>query len=49
MAYLKKADVLKSIKSRVQRNKHGAEYTVFEAYLGVNSPTRKPVRLAAKS
>ena len=49
MAYLKKADVLKSIKSRVQRNKHGAEYTVFEAYLGVNSLTRKPVRLAAKS
>ena len=49
MAYLKKTDVLKAVKSRVQRNRHGAEYTVFEAYLGVNPLTKKPTRLAAKS
>ena len=48
MGYLRKEDVLSSIKSRVQKI-HGAHYTIFEAYLGTNPFTKKPVRKSAKS
>lgn len=47
MAYLKKSDVLKSIKRRVQKS-GDTQYTIFEAYLGVDSLSGKPVRKAAK-
>lgn len=48
MAYLNKHVVLASIKRRVQHY-NDENYTIFEAYLGVNPITRKPVRKAAKS
>lgn len=48
MAYLKKSDVLASIKSRIQHI-GGVDYTIFEAYLGVSPFTKKPVRKAARS
>ena len=48
MSFLNKHVVLASIKRRVQYV-HGQEYTIFEAYLGTNPFTRKPVRKASKS
>lgn len=48
MAYLKKSDVLASIKTR-EITVGGKQYTVYEAYLGVCPATQKPVRKSASS
>lgn len=48
MAYLRKSDVLSSIKNREQCV-HGIEYTIFEAYLGTSPLTKKPIRISARS
>ncbi len=48
MGYIKKQDVIASIKTRVQKL-HDTHYTIFEAYLGTDPFTRKPVRMAAKN
>ena len=48
MSYLPKKTVLDSIKSRSIR--HGEDhYTIFEAYLGTNPYSKKPVRKTAKT
>ena len=48
MSYLAKQTVIDRIKTRKIR--HGDEhYTIFEAYLGTNSYTKKPVRKTAKT
>lgn len=48
MSYIRKSDVISAIKTRVQKV-HGENYTIFEAYLGTDPFTRKPVRMASKS
>ena len=48
MSYLKKSEVLASVKTRIQHI-DGADYPIYEAYLGVDPYTHKPVRKAAKS
>lgn len=47
MSYLKKSDAKASIKCRVQKL-HGNNYTIFEAYLGTDPYSKKPVRKSAK-
>lgn len=48
MSYLSKKDVLGSIRRREQNN-HGTRYVFYEAYLGTNPFTKKPVRKYAKT
>ena len=48
MSFLSKKDALASIKKRVQVF-HGANYTIYEAYLGTNPFTRKVVWKYARS
>lgn len=48
MSYIRKSDVISAIKTRVQKVS-GSDYTIFEAYLGTDPFTRKPVRMASKS
>ena len=48
MAYLPKRAALGSIKVR-KNNHYGRTYEVYEAYLGVNPNTKKPVRLTRTS
>ena len=48
MSFRSKHEVLASVKRRDQV-KRGFKYTIFEAYLGTNPLTKKPVRLASKS
>ena len=48
MSYLKKDAVLAAIKSRDLEH-DGEKYTIFEAYLGTDPYSKKPIRKAAKS
>ena len=48
MSYLRKNDVVNSIKMRNAGTK-SAPYNIYEAYLGTNPYTKKPVRLASKN
>lgn len=48
MGFVSKSDALASIKMRVQSN-HGANYTIFEAYVGTDPFTSKPTRKYART
>lgn len=48
MSYLKRDDVIASIKTRVLDH-NGSNYTIFEAYLGTEPYSKKAVRLASKN
>lgn len=45
MAYLPKQIVERAVKVRVRKDRNGADHTDYEAYLGVDPFTHKPVRL----
>lgn len=45
MAYLPKSMVDKNIKTRTRKDRNGREHTDYEAYVGVDPFTNKPVRI----
>lgn len=46
MGYLSKSIVERNVKERAHRDKNGREFTVFEAYFGIDPFTQKPVRVS---
>jgi integrase len=46
MGYLPKQMVEKAVKVRLRRDKNGREFEVYEAYLGIDPFTQKPVRIS---
>lgn len=45
MAYLPKSMVEKNIKARIRKDRNGNEHTDYEAYVGIDPFTNKPVRI----